>query len=119
MNNTLLLKVLLVVVGPFSSCLSLIRSQDTAALIVGGHNESSIQTDSAELFGCPGQPGSIVINQFPNFTYLAGGIWRDDEQLAMICGGYTCRVRYNLILFILSTMLMSSYAFSPAEPDVP
>ena len=91
----LFLKVLLVLIGPFLYCLTHTHAQDSVALIIGGHNETELQTDTAELFGCPGQPGSIVVNQFPNYTYMAGGIWDEDAGMALVCGGFSCQVSKN------------------------
>lgn len=56
---------------------------------------------SVELFGCPGSPNSLVINNFPQRVYLTSGshfdiIDRDEQEPAMgsvlVCGGYSCDI---------------------------
>ena len=34
--------------------------------------------------------GSIAIRDFPEAAYLTAGVYMEDQDKAMVCGGYQC-----------------------------
>jgi len=50
-----------------------------------------IRLTSVELFGCPGEDGSILVDNLPIDLEDAAGIYLDEKQGVLICGGFSCR----------------------------
>jgi hypothetical protein len=64
---------------------------DTAAIIVNGDrypfNEYDRFEEKVELYGCPGQSGSLFMPDYPLGLRLSSGVYLADRDRVLVCGG--------------------------------
>lgn len=64
---------------------------ENVALIVGGFISNQPIVEEVELYGCAGANNlPIAVAPFPSGVYLSGATYLEEDNVALICGGYTC-----------------------------